>query len=279
MEDFVKISIITVCFNEEKNIKATINSVLRQKSTDYEYIICDGKSTDKTVEFAESYRSKFEKLGINYTIKSERDGGIYCGMNNGIDLATGDYVIFMNAGDCFHGEYAITNIVDSLEVSNLPDVIYGDATYVERGFYKIWRAGNISKINNGLPFCHQSCLVLTDLIKNNKFDTSFKICADYDMLAKFYIEKKKFLYVNIVISDFYFGGISSVNHKETGKERAFICEKYNFEFNEKKDKIRIIRNVLIAKLKKIIPNILWRFLCIYIRHWSPAIELNNEINN
>ena len=152
----MKISIVTVCYNEEKNIAMTINSVLRQNDTSYEYIICDGASTDKTVEIAELYREAFEKKGIDYIIKSEKDGGIYFGMNNGIDLATGDYVIFMNAGDCFHGLDVIKNIVDALKDKEyLPDVVYGDATFVERGYYEIRKAGPIDDMCNGMPFFHQ----------------------------------------------------------------------------------------------------------------------------
>ena len=112
----MKITIITVSFNEEKNISRTIESVLDQTSCDFEYIICDGKSADKTVEIAESYRARFAEKGVAYFVNSKKDKGIYDGMNNGIELATGDYVYFLNAGDWFYSNDVIEQIVKTLGI-------------------------------------------------------------------------------------------------------------------------------------------------------------------
>ena len=119
----MKISIITVAFNEEKNIKKTIESVLNQTSDSFEYIICDGKSADKTVEIAKEYKNTFAEKGISYIINSEKNKGIYDGMNKGIDLATGDYIFFLNAGDWFYSDDVIENVVEVGAVSYLAEKV------------------------------------------------------------------------------------------------------------------------------------------------------------
>ena len=81
-EKNVYFSIITVCFNEEKTIGSTIESVLSQSYPFFEYIICDGGSSDRTYEIAQTYQDAFAKKNIRYTVTSQKDGGIYFGMNN-----------------------------------------------------------------------------------------------------------------------------------------------------------------------------------------------------
>ena len=95
------LSIVTVCLNAEQLIGRTIDSVLRQDMDDYEYLIVDGASADRTLAIAESYRPAFDEKGIRYTIVSERDSGIYNAMNKGARLASGEWICYMNAGDAF----------------------------------------------------------------------------------------------------------------------------------------------------------------------------------
>ena len=109
----MKITIVTVCFNEELNISRTIESALNQTSSDFEYIICDGGSKDKTVEIARSYIGAFEKKGVKYIINSEKDKGIYDGLNKGIDLASEQYIYFLNAGDWFCSDNIVEKVLNS----------------------------------------------------------------------------------------------------------------------------------------------------------------------
>ena len=92
-----KISIVTVCYNAERTIKSTIESVLKQTYTDYEYILIDGKSTDNTYKIVCSYDKKFKNRGVQYRHISEQDQGIFDAMNKGIQMARGRYINFMNA--------------------------------------------------------------------------------------------------------------------------------------------------------------------------------------
>ena len=91
-----KFSIITVTYNAEKVLEDTILSVISQTYHHVEYIIVDGGSEDKTLSIIDRYRSRI------HTVVSEPDKGLYDAMNKGISLATGDYLCFLNAGDCFH---------------------------------------------------------------------------------------------------------------------------------------------------------------------------------
>ena len=92
----MKYSIITVNFNNKEGLLKTIESVIHQTFRDFEFIIIDGGSTDGSVDVLKEYSSQ-----INYWV-SEPDGGIYQGMNKGLRQAKGDYVNFMNSGDCFY---------------------------------------------------------------------------------------------------------------------------------------------------------------------------------
>ncbi len=92
-------TIITACFNSEKTIIDTINSVLNQSYTDYEFLIIDGKSKDKTVEIIESFIPKFEEKGIFFTYLSEKDNGIYDAWNKGIKLSKGNWISFLGSDD------------------------------------------------------------------------------------------------------------------------------------------------------------------------------------
>ena len=175
----MKISIITVSFNEEKNIRRTIESVLNQTSCDFEYIICDGKSTDKTVEIAKEYENAFLKKGICYIVNSEKDKGIYDGMNKGIDLATGDYIYFLNAGDWFYSGDVIEKVVIGAVMHEAPDVIYGDAAGVERGVIN-YICGDDAKLKEHMSICHQALFASLALAKEKKFDLKYRIAADYN---------------------------------------------------------------------------------------------------
>lgn len=95
------VSIITVCFNSEKSIKETISSVLNQTKSNFEYIIIDGKSTDKTIEIIQSFENQFKLKGISYQWISEKDTGIYNAFNKGIKLAQGNWISFLGSDDLY----------------------------------------------------------------------------------------------------------------------------------------------------------------------------------
>ena len=142
------ISVITVCYNAEKEIEKTIKSVLKQTYMDYEYIFIDGKSKDNTLEVINRYIPEFEKKGIRIKLVSEEDQGIYDAMNKGVKHASGEWINFMNAGDCFHDEYVLEKIAEHL--SEEDDVVAGEYVYIEGYLGKRHRHVNLERICEGM---------------------------------------------------------------------------------------------------------------------------------
>ena len=138
-----KFSIITVTYNAEKVLEDTIQSVISQTYHHVEYIIVDGASKDGTLSIIDRYRSRI------HTVISEPDKGLYDAMNKAISLAGGDYLCFLNAGDCFHEDDTLQQIVHSINGNALPDVIYGETAIVdkERHFLHMRRLSTPEKLN------------------------------------------------------------------------------------------------------------------------------------
>ena len=112
-------SVITVVFNDEKQIEKTIQSVLEQSYKNIQYIIIDGKSTDNTLEIIRKYQDKSD------TIVSKSDNGLYDAMNKALKYIKGDYVCFLNSGDTFFSKTTIEQAIASIN-TNMPQIIYGD---------------------------------------------------------------------------------------------------------------------------------------------------------
>lgn len=176
----MKYSIITVNFNNKEGLRKTIESVIHQTFRDFEFIVIDGGSTDGSTDVLKEYDAQ-----INYWV-SEPDGGIYQGMNKGIKKATGEYLNFMNSGDCFYNEEVLQRVYNR----NLTcDIIVGkDYHYnpqTQQGFRTILppRISMLTFYIQTLP--HQSSFFKRELFTNTLYDESLKIVAD----IKFYIQK------------------------------------------------------------------------------------------
>jgi glycosyltransferase involved in cell wall biosynthesis len=236
-----KITIITVCYNAINSIEKTIISILSQTYKNLEYIIIDGGSTDGTIDVIKKYEKQ-----ISYW-KSEPDKGVYDAMNKGIELATGEWVNFMNAGDSFYN----TEVLQSLNLyfsDSQTDIIYGD-TCIEINNKNKYRVipENISNIELHLPFCHQSCFVKSSIIKNNLFLLQYKYVADYAMFYKFYQLGYKFKYINHIISNYQINeGLTASN--------MYKCYLETFTVNKRKPAINKWRVKMNSILITILPN-------------------------
>lgn len=190
----MKITVVTVCYNAEKEIRTTIESVLSQTYKDIEYIIQDGKSVDATNEIIYEYLNDVRIKHI-----SEKDSGLYNAMNKALDEATGEYVIFMNAGDIFFNNDTLANMVPYLD----SDVVYGNV-------FRCKSNGEIEEKYKGkrhfirlllmgrMP-CHQSMFTKTSVMKNYRFDESYTITADYDFCVRAYANKVNIKYVDMAV--------------------------------------------------------------------------------
>ena len=260
----MKISIISVAFNEEKNIAKTIESVLSQTSNDYEYIICDGKSTDKTVEIAQSYKEKFEQKGVKYIINSQKDKGIFDGMNKGIDLANGDYICFLNAGDRFYSNDVIEKIVKSATDGNSPDVIYGNVMCIERGVLFESKAKE-ELLTEHMSICHQATFVSLKLMKERKFDLKYTVAGDYNFLLGLKLDGFRFYGTDVIVAYYDMGGVSTKNVTKCYTEQALIKESYGIKVDYSQLKKDIKKNKRAIKIKGLIPQKLWVFWSVRIK--------------
>ncbi|MEY8714824.1 glycosyltransferase family 2 protein [Francisella philomiragia] len=192
------ITVITVVYDGEKYLEKTIQSVINQTYKNLEYIIIDGGSTDATIDIIKKYESQ-----IDYWV-SEPDDGIYDAMNKGIDLASGDWINFMNAGDMFYDKSVLESIHNKLKgVFNYGHTLQFDSLGYTREVLasdKLWK--------RRMPYCHQSLFVRANYLKNNMFDISLKISGDYSQYIKAKYHKQEFYLLDTFISKFQLGGVS-----------------------------------------------------------------------
>lgn len=202
----MKVSIITVVYNAVEGIERTIRSVASQIYKDYEYIIIDGKSTDGTLDVIEKYKNNISLL------ISEKDNGIYDAMNKGAKYAHGEWIVYMNAGDTFANENTLTDIFESNYNLSDADVIYGDMRSCYISAPLIIRAKPLKTLKYRMAFCHQSSYVRSDIMRQNPFNLRYKYVADFDLFNKLYIENKLFLYIPIIMTNYYPEGGLTNNH-------------------------------------------------------------------
>ena len=185
----LKFTIITVCYNASIYISQTIESVLNQTYGNYEYLIIDGKSSDDTINIIKRYSHN------NIQWISEKDSGIYDAMNKGINKSSGDFLIFMNAGDCFCDNKVLENINEFYSSqTNQYDVIYGDALLVSKKGVKLYKPLALKKLRYDMIASHQCTLIRNSILKENPFDLQYKLAADYNQISKLYFKGYTFLY-------------------------------------------------------------------------------------
>lgn len=213
----MKISVITVCYNPGNGLKKTIDSVINNSNDNIEYIIIDGGSTDGTIELLNTIHQK------NLQWISEPDNGIYDAMNKGISKATGDWIIFMNAGDTFYDSQVINNIKSDLDIKNT--IIYGDMICNE----EVIPAKNINSLRYGIIMaCHQSMFFNKKLLGEDlKYDLTYTIYADYELVTKIVNKyKNPTKYIKKIISNYEGGGVSDKISKKKRIDKYRILFKY-----------------------------------------------------
>ena len=222
-----KFSIITVTYNAEKVLEDTIQSVIFQTYRNVEYIIVDGASKDHTLEIVHKYRNRINK------VISEPDKGLYDAMNKGIQLATGDYLCFLNAGDKFHDSETLQKIVHTLKGQELPDVIYGETAIVdeEGHFLHMRRLSAPAHLNwksfkQGMLVCHQAFFANRELAINHLYDLQYRFSADFDWCIRIMKKAKCLHNTRLTLIDYLNEGMTTKNHKASLKERFCIMAKH-----------------------------------------------------
>jgi glycosyltransferase involved in cell wall biosynthesis len=248
------VSVITVVKNGERYLEETIQSIISQTYSNIEYIIIDGGSTDNTLDVIQKYKNK-----IDYWV-SENDKGIYDGMNKGVDLAKGEWIIFINTGDKFFEN----NIVDKffLRKKYEVDFIYGDCKIVYNPkFSRIQQAGEIKNLWKGMIFSHQSLFTRCEVFKKYKFNINNKIGADFEFLFTCYINNYKFCNGHIPIATVLAGGLSDTDRVGSILSWWSIVNKFSRNFKVNIYYFILFCNTLIKVcIKKVLPAKIYNLL-------------------
>lgn len=228
----MKISIITVTYNAASVLKRTLDSVKAQSWQQIEHLIIDGASKDETISMAETYKAQ---CPYEVVILSEPDKGLYDAMNKGLRLATGDYLVFLNAGDTLHAADTLETIVRSAQP--LPGVLYGDTAITDEqgNFLHLRRLRPPKKLSwksfrQGMLVCHQAFYALTDIAKNLPYDPRYRYSADVDWCIRVMKEaqKRQFPLVNTqaILADYQEEGQTTIHHRDSLKERFDVMRRH-----------------------------------------------------
>ena len=213
-----KISIITIVYNNVRDIEHTILSVINQTYSNIEYLIIDGASTDGTLDIIQKYRGSIDIL------VSEKDGGIYDAMNKGLAKASGDYILYLNSGDELYDNTTIQTIV---EKGNGADIIYGETKLVDEDRkiigdrrHKAPAHFDWKSFQYGMNVCHQAIYIKREIAE--PYDLKYKLSADVDWVIRGAKKAKTTKNVNRYVARYLVGGMSQKRHKQSLKERYEI---------------------------------------------------------
>ena len=210
----MKISVITVCFNSDKTIEKTINSVINQNYKNIEYIIIDGGSTDDTIKIINQYRKNFSKF------ISEKDNGIYSAINKGIKLATGDIISVLHSDDFYFNEKVLSDVVNSFIINENLECLIGTTIMKKKLSENILR--KYSPINFkkwmfyiGISPPHPSMFLKSLIYKKYGFyNENYQIAADFEFyLRLFLVNKINYKFTDSTYVVMNYGGKSTFSFK------------------------------------------------------------------
>ena len=217
-----KLSVITIVYNNVRDIERTMLSVLNQTYPNIEYIIIDGNSTDGTKDIIYKYKDKLVQF------ISEKDNGIYDAMNKGLALATGDYVLFMNSGDEIYAPVTVAEVFDSQPGA---DIYYGETEmftdqWISMGQrrHQAPESFNWQSFKYGMSISHQAIYVKRSLAE--PYDLQYQYSADIDWIIKAAKNSSNIVNTHSYVAKYLVGGISKQKHMESLKERFRIFTKY-----------------------------------------------------
>lgn len=259
----MKISIVTICYNSQNTIEATILSILKQKDEGVEFIIVDGGSDDSTLEIIEQYKSYID------LVISEKDRGISDAFNKGINAATGVMIGFINSDDILW-DGVIKKIRDSYE--NGVDIIYGDTMIndtLNQSCY-VRKALPLTNMEVTLPFVHQSSFVSKEAyMKWGIYSLDYKICMDYDCFAAMYKNGAKFKYIPEILSEFTYGGTSYSYPWKTMIENIKVSFKHGF--SRRRELWWAIKYLVRVTIKRTLSYLgLWKLVEKYVHEVYPS---------
>ena len=219
-------SIITVTYNAAETLPATLASVKEQSCKLYEYIVMDGVSKDNTIQLATDANIP------NARIISSPDKGLYDAMNKAIDVATGEYLIFLNAGDAFHSPDTLQKIADVIMNHDFPGIVYGQTQLVNANRQRIGDRHltapeelTLKSFAEGMLVCHQAFIALRRIVGH--YDLRYRFSADYEWCIRCLQHSRNNVYIPHTIIDYLSEGLTTANRKASLKERfKIMCYYY-----------------------------------------------------
>ncbi len=203
----MRFSIITICYNSENEIRRTIESVLAQSYSDFEYVIIDGFSSDSTVSIAEEYKDRFVQKGCSYQIFSEPDKGIYDAMNKGIKKASGEIIGIINSGDWY--EPNALSVVDETFREHPFDLFYADINIVRANGKIVVKRSGSGLITTSRHWNHPTSFVTKSTYEELGAFKCEGIHDDFEFFLRVKKAKKDIVIKNIVLANFMLGGVSN----------------------------------------------------------------------
>lgn len=240
----ITFSIVTITFNAEQVLSKTLDSILCQTYNHVEHLIIDGASHDHTLSLAESYKKKNdeEENGHVVIIQSEPDSGLYDAMNKGLQKATGDYVLFLNAGDFFPNTSILEQVVKNGELDTTPSekwpaVMYGNTDIVDRGgvflsHRHLQPPEHLSSRSfmQGMLVCHQAFYARLDIARNIPYNLKYRYSSDVDWCIRVMKEGEKrrlpMKNLHAVVVNYLQEGQTTLHHTESLKERFQVMRQH-----------------------------------------------------
>ncbi|MCF8453417.1 MAG: glycosyltransferase [Pedobacter sp.] len=217
-----KLTVITIVYNNVRDIERTVLSVLNQTYPNIEYLVIDGASTDGTLEILKKYEGRLAKL------ISEKDKGIYDAMNKGLTLASGDYILFMNSGDELYASDTVENVFASAPDA---DIYYGETEMYDEEWKSLGQRRHRAPetfswkdFKYGMSISHQAIYIRRSLTE--PYDPQYKLSADIDWIIKAAKKAGKIVNTRRYVAKYLVGGMSKKKHRQSLIERFHIFSKH-----------------------------------------------------
>jgi glycosyltransferase involved in cell wall biosynthesis len=217
-----KLSVITIVYNNVRDIERTLLSVINQTYPNIEYIIIDGLSTDGTLDVIRKYESRISN------VISEKDAGIYDAMNKGLFVATGDYILFMNSGDEIYDKDTVANV---FATAGDADIYYGETEMInDKGQslgqrrHKAPSQFSWRDFKYGMSVSHQAIYIKRSLTES--YNLQYQLSSDIDWIINAAKKAKKIVNVNQYVAKYLVGGMSKKRHRQSLQERFVIMKQH-----------------------------------------------------
>ena len=253
------ITIVTVCYNVARVLEKTVRSVIGQTFRNLEYLIIDGASKDNTLAVLEPYREHIRLV-------SEQDKGLYDAMNKGIRLASGEWILFMNADDVFVDERVVADVAAFITAHPEADVVYGDSEQVlDYGVYPVCPKEAFK--DNKISISHQAAFVRTEVLRSHPFDLKYHYAADFEQLSHFYLEGRTFVHIDRMVARVEMrGGTTYDNTIASAEELYAIIASRGVDIA--KERRRMLRHKkMVRAFKRMIPKSLANPVLRLIAKW------------